>query len=141
MEEIKALSQLRLIEETAKRNADQKSLELLFDYTKFHIGLYLTLAAAYMAAASLQFDNRQLIQLDLRLVVPALMSFMIAGLAGGWIASSITQTEARSAICFLKTDIGLFRARIWMRIEHIMFWLGLVLAACSFWPDGFCVPI
>ena len=34
--------------------ANQKSLEMLFDYTKFHIGLYLTLASAYIAVVSLK---------------------------------------------------------------------------------------
>lgn len=40
------------IELAAEIAAKQKSLELLFDYTKFHIGLYLTLTAAYVAVAT-----------------------------------------------------------------------------------------
>lgn len=32
--------------------ANQKSLEMLFDYTKFHIGLYLQLGAAYIAVTN-----------------------------------------------------------------------------------------
>jgi hypothetical protein len=36
------------IELSAEKAAKQKSLELLFDYTKFHISLYLTLTAAYV---------------------------------------------------------------------------------------------
>ena len=35
------------------------SLELLFDYTKFHIGLYLTLAGAYMSSFFSMRQNRR----------------------------------------------------------------------------------
>ncbi len=40
------MTELEEIQEAAKLSSEQKSLELLFDYTKFHIGLYLTLTAA-----------------------------------------------------------------------------------------------
>ena len=39
--------------QTAAQTADLKSLELLFDYTKFHIGFYLTLATAYITVGSI----------------------------------------------------------------------------------------
>ena len=41
-------SEAHKVEATAVATAKQKSLELLFDYTKFHIGLYLTLTASYI---------------------------------------------------------------------------------------------
>lgn len=56
---------------------------------------------------------------------PAVAAFMVAGLAGGVIASSITQTSARSSEQFLSLPIGPwewkalhFRARIWTWIEQ-----------------------
>ena len=123
------------IEATAAANSKQKSLELLFDYTKFHIGLYLTLTASYIAATSSAFLG---LNIDKRLVCAAVICFMTAGLAGGVIASSITQTQARCSEEFLSERIGPwemkwlhFRARIWTWIEHTAFWVGLVLAALS----------
>jgi len=123
------------IEATAAANLKQKSLELLFDYTKFHIGLYLTLTASYVAVTSIKVVA---LNIDQRLVWPAVICFMAAGLAGGVIASSITHTQARCSKEFLAERIGPwemkwlhFRARIWTWIEHTAFWVGLVLAALS----------
>jgi hypothetical protein len=127
------------IEATVKANTRQKSLELLFDYTKFHIGLYLTLAAAYITVATAKIGEKPLLTLDPKFFWPAIVTFMIAGLAGGVIASSITQTEARSSREFLNEPIGPwdweaihFSARKWTYIEHTSFWIGLTLAVLSF---------
>ena len=123
---------------TSLAAAQQKSLEMLFDYTKFHIGLYLTLTASYIAAAALKIREGVHLPLEPRLVVPAVICFMLAGLAGGVIASSITQTETRSSKAFLSEQIGPWdvkalrlKALHWTGIEHTAFWLGLVLAALS----------
>jgi hypothetical protein len=69
----------------------------------------------------------------------AVVAFMVAGLAGGVIASSITQTKARSSADFLDEPIGpwnwqavFIRARVWIWIEHTSFWVGLIAAALSF---------
>jgi hypothetical protein len=91
---------------TAEANRSQKSLELLFDYTKFHIGLYLTLTAAYVTVATAQINQRPLLNLTPEFFWIAVVAFVIAGLAGGVIASSITQTEAPSSLEFLKEPIG-----------------------------------
>jgi hypothetical protein len=78
----------------------QKSLELLFDYTKFHIGLYLTLTAAFVTVA-----NSNLLTLRAEWIFwVAVACFVAAGLAGGVIASSITQTKARNSAEFLKSS-------------------------------------
>ncbi len=117
----------------------QKSLELLFDYTKFHIGLYLTLTAAYITVAKAKSGADALFQLEQTFVWLAVVSFMCAGVAGGVIASSITQTSCRSSAEFLEGDIGPWeieelqmKARIWTWIEHTAFWIGLIFAVLSF---------
>jgi hypothetical protein len=127
------------IERSAELTAKQKSLELLFDYTKFHIGLYLTLTAAYIAVATAKIGEKPLLSLHESLIWPAVIAFMIAGLAGGVIASSITQTTARSSEDFLSQPIGPwelkaihFSARAWTWIEHTSFWAGLIFAVLSF---------
>ena len=111
----------------------QKSLELLFDYTKFHIGLYLTLTAAFIGVAKAGV-------LTLRaewIFWSAVWAFVLAGLAGGVIASSITQTSTRNAAEFLESAIGpwnwdAFKARYWTWIEHTAFWIGLLFAVFTF---------
>jgi len=123
----------------AEASARQKSVELLFDYTKFHIGLYLTLTASYLTVATAKINEKPLLNLNQRYFWVAIVAFMVAGLAGGMIASSITQTKARSSAEFLEEPIGpwdwkpvFFRARVWTWIEHTSFWVGLIAAALSF---------
>ena len=121
--------------------AKQKSLDTLFDYTKFHIGLYLTLTASYLTAKSANIGGEPVLSLNPWLAWPAVAAFMLAGLAGGVIASSITQRVGGSSIEFLADPIGPwdwkrihFRARTWTYIEHTSFWVGLLLAVFSFVP-------
>src|ERR1700733_11888953 len=93
------------IDVTSTLPPNAKSLEMLFDYTKFHIGLYLTLTASYIAVASIKIGESFAVTINHRLMWPAVVCFMIAGLAGGVIASSITQTQAPSALKFLDEAI------------------------------------
>ena len=117
----------------------QKSLELLFDYTKFHIGVYLTLTGSYLTAATAKFAGARILNVKPWLAWPAIFAFMIAGLAGGIIASSITQTTAGDSREFLDEAIGPWnwkrlrlRARAWTYLEHTAFWVGLLCAVISF---------
>lgn len=119
--------------------ANQKSLEMLFDYTKFHIGVYLTLTASYLTVATASVNGQPLLSLNTWFVWPAIIAFMLAGLAGGVIVSSITQRIGGSSIEFLEDPIGPwdwkpvhFRARNWTYIEHTAFWVGLLFAVLSF---------
>jgi hypothetical protein len=115
-----------------------KSLGLLFDYTKFHIGCYLTLTGSYIAAASIKFGSTSapVLNVNLCLMWPAIFCFMFAGFAGGTIASSITQTTACCTKKFLNEEIGPwdlkpFKAKTWTWIEHTTFWVGMILAVFS----------
>ena len=47
---------------TSLATAKLKSLELLFDYTKFHIGLYLTVTAGYLAVATVKTGEVPIVQ-------------------------------------------------------------------------------
>lgn len=116
--------------------ARQKSLEFLFEYTKFHIGLYLTLTAAFIRAAEGKAFHFELRRTWFWIAV---IAFMTAGLAGGVIASSLTQTSALDSKAFLRERIGPwewkplhFEARKWTWLEHTSFWCGLVCAVLSF---------
>jgi hypothetical protein len=126
--------------------AKLKSLELLFDYTKFHIGLYLTLAGSYITIATVRVGDALVVPLKPFWMWIAMGGFMLAGLAGGIIASSITQwvgsptTPCESAALFLDQYTGpwgwewlhVFKVRTWTYIEHTSFWVGLFAALLSF---------
>ncbi len=71
--------------------ANLKGLELLYDYTKFHIGVYLTIAASFITIASLKKGEEFILNLNINFVYGSVGLFMLAGLAGGIIISSITQ--------------------------------------------------
>jgi hypothetical protein len=122
-------------------------LELLYDYTKFHIGLYLSITSAFVAVASVKRGETFAFDLGRGYVWLAVVAFMVAGFAGGVIASSITQClgleqstilqRCSSAQDFLAMRLGpmevaWFYGRTWTQIEHVAFWIGLVLAAVSF---------
>lgn len=127
-----------------------KSLERLYDYTKFHIGVYLSLTTAYIAIATLKptalpdttsrcassIGVYGLIATDPWFMALAVASFMLAGLAGGVIVSSITQYSGPDSADFLARRIGpvtweWFNGITWTRIEHIAFWVGLCSAIAS----------
>jgi hypothetical protein len=127
--------------------ADLKSLELLYDYTKFHIGFYLTLSSAFITVASLKKGDGFALELRQYPVCFAMVCFMIAGLAGGVIVSSITQClglssselplRCSSTQAFLPQRLGpwdlkWFFGKTWTWIEHTAFWVGILFALGSF---------
>jgi hypothetical protein len=118
--------------------ANLRKLELLYDYTKFHIGLYLLLGSAYITLATSKIGRKDALPiLQPALVWIAVVLFMVAGLAAGVVASGVSQSRSNGADDFLKEKIGpwstaLFPARAWVYIEHTAFWLGLIFAVLSF---------
>lgn len=131
------MTEERKLDETAYLAAKQKSLEQLFDYTKFHIQVYISLTTLYAGAI-----NSKLIQVQKCCALFGILAVMVAGLAGGVIASSITQTVGGSSVDFLdKSRIGPFQwkcfsARKWTYVEHVSFWIGLFLIAISLIPQA-----
>lgn len=107
-------------------------IKLLFEYTKFHIGLYATLIAALMGLMKVGVQK-----------VPAslipylkftLVFFVVAGAAGGVIASSIsvdyTPLVRNEAIG--PFGIHVLGYRWWAHIEHLAFWIGIVVSVVGF---------
>jgi len=122
--------------------ARAKSLELLYDYTKFHIGVYLTLSASYITVTTVKIPGHastdHLLAVNHCWMAFAVAFFLLAGLAAGIIVSSITQYAEGGSAEFLETEIGPWnaklihlRARYWTYIEHTSFWAGLLAAIGS----------
>lgn len=103
-------------------------LELLMDYTIFHIGVYTTLVA--VVAGTDAFKN--IGHWSLRVAV---VGFLIAGAAGGIIASSIPDYpnwEAFVSASLGPWGYGWFRYQTWARIEHGAFWIGVLFPTAVF---------
>jgi hypothetical protein len=107
--------------------ADQ--LQLLMDYTLFHLGVYATLVAATLAAAD---HFHKVLSVPLRV---AILCFVVAGLSGGVIAASIP--ESNSWIDFNGRRLGPWGLPLmpyigWARLEHTSFWLGIFSGLLSY---------
>jgi len=127
----------------ADLQARAKSLEMLYDYTKFHIGVYLTLTASYITVVTLKVSREgadvQFLSANQILMGLAIVCFLAAGVAAGVIASSITQCGGGNSREFLQSEIGPWNAqRIhmpgleWTFLEHTSFWIGILTATLSF---------
>lgn len=103
-----------------------EQLKQLFDYTKFHIGMYTTLVAAIIGVFANSSLNTQYSNL-IPFVKVTVILFGIAGAAGGLVASSIPFFTSFDA--FSKAKLGPWSLQIipsvWcMHVEHTAFWVG-----------------
>lgn len=117
---------------------EDKQLERLYDYTKFHIGIYLSAAAGLTtlitAAASKDF-KREFFQKSIGqhwALALALVLMVAAGAAGGVIATATIDSKTYDE--FKSNYHGafgfkLFNGTTWVIIEHRCFWLSLVFMA------------
>jgi len=105
-------------------------LKQLYDYTKFHIGMYTTLITAIIAV----FANDSL-KSSYSNFVPfigiTVFCFIVAGLFGGLVASSIPFYTSFQD--FSNSRLGpwkwkWFSSIICTHLEHSAFWLGCLVA-------------
>ena len=121
-----------------KVEANLKKLELLYDHTKFHIGLCLILTSAYITLATSKIGRKDVLPvLQPALAWIAVVLFIVAGIAAGVIASSVIQSKSNGADDFLREKIGpwktaLLSARVWVHVEHTAFWIAVICAVLSF---------
>jgi hypothetical protein len=111
-----------------------EQLKLLFDYTKFHIGLYAAVATIFatLVTAKGLSDKQQLFSFNRRLLFLSVFFLCIAGLAGGVVAGTIPYRKniddfLNSPTAPLREGWGL-RGSIWTKIEHVSFWLAVLVA-------------
>lgn len=118
---------------------EDRRLERLFDYTKFHIGLYMTVGTGLVGLIAAAGDEkspfRHAIAHPWFLVIAALL-MALAGLAGGIIASSTTQCESFQDFWTRQQGPWGFEwmaGKYWTWVEHTAFWASLALIAGSVW--------
>lgn len=107
---------------------DRDRLQVLYDYTKFHIGMYATLMAALVSA------SQYLPEKSPTFLRWTLLSLLLAGGAGGVVASNIPEFYGYAgfidaSIGFI--GIGVMRARYWIHLEHFFFWVGVAWAVLN----------
>lgn len=114
--------------------SEDRRLDRLLDYTKFHIGIYLSIGGGLVAL--LGSNNITYVQNLIgcpKALVGGLFFMAIAGLAGGIIASSCASCctfkdfwENPQAPYMLNWLIKV-KGQTWTFIEHWSFWIGLGL--------------
>jgi hypothetical protein len=114
---------------TTAENAEQ--VKLLFDYTKFHIGLYSTFGTAVLALLSGKFER---VSICTPLLVSSLLPIGVAGLAAGVIASSLPHLFGSVDVREAKIGPLIFerwRLRSWTYVEHTSFWVAVIMAVSA----------
>jgi sulfite exporter TauE/SafE len=115
-----------------------EQLKLLLEYTKFHIGLYSTIAGVLVAA--LATKHAESWKVRRWAVAAAVAAIVVAGLAGGVVAASIvSMTDVAD---FWNKPIGpyaseLLTVRGWTYVEHSAFWIAVLFVLAAFWPAAF----
>jgi hypothetical protein len=111
---------------------DDKRLDRLLEYTKFHIGSYLSIGGGLVALIGSASKAQEQAFLSRLVGSPgalalALVLMAIAGLSGGVIASCCTQNHTFESVWHKRQ--GPYKAewikgQTWACIEHISFWLS-----------------
>ncbi|HMG46042.1 MAG TPA: hypothetical protein VK614_01085 [Allosphingosinicella sp.] len=111
-------------------------LERLYDYTKFHIGVYL-LAAGAMGTIAGSRELRAflggLIHDPIWLAFP-IAAMGVAGFAGGLIASTCATAATLDDVWVKRIgpwSFPVMSGRLWARVEHAAFWLSLASFAAA----------
>lgn len=119
---------------------DDDRLGRLLDYTKFHIGIYLTIfsgMAGAVAAAAADGEKLKLLSslfAQRWALIPAALFMAVAGFAGGIIASSCTQEKSFDELWNSPQGPGSLKwwpGRAWALLEHSAFWISLVCLAVA----------
>lgn len=102
----------------------------LFEYTKFHVGLYASLVFGTVALLSIGKSAGLGEPLVLYLATYAVGAWVVAGFCGGTILGNLVEFEG-PLCCFRAERWGLGKkvpGRVWESIEHISFWIGVLSA-------------
>lgn len=110
-----------------------EEVKLLFDYTKFHITVYTTIATIIVAAASGVFKER--FEPSTHVLWAAVVAVFFAGLAAGVVAASMPQCFDKANFWDWRTgpyNLDMLTIRSWTYVEHTSFWLAAILIVIAF---------
>ena len=128
-----------------RRKLDRDQLQMLYDYTKFHVGLYATLNGSYLAFVSSTW-GKHIIEGQFAAVCAATILLVAAGICGGLIASSAPFATGMDQ--FLNAKLAPFvnqaqkcglPCRWVIQLEHMFFWSGVAVALTTIvtgWRSG-----
>lgn len=116
---------------------EDKQLARLYDYTKFHIGIYLSFAggiAALLGTENTGWFISNLVEPNKEPLYWALSLMILAGMCGGVVASSTIECASFSdhwdkpqgPRCL---PILALKGKYWAALEHGFFWLSLLVLA------------
>jgi hypothetical protein len=119
--------------------SEDKRLERLYDYTKWHIGIYLGSASALTAAVGYLADRDKAPNLDPLigsplLLVASVVLMLLAGACGGVVASSSTECVSYDELWSRNQGpfgTKLLPGKTWAMFEHAFFWLSVAAVAVS----------
>lgn len=118
-------------------SSGDKRLDRLFDYTKFHIGIYLSAGGGLLTVVGFAAENGSFVNRIIgspRALLLSLVAMLVAGIAGGVIASGATQCHSFEDLWDRRQGPHTwkwFSGRAWASIEHSAFWASLALFAYS----------
>jgi len=104
-------------------------LKQLMDYTKFHIGMYTSLATLLIGVLTVDKD---FVRPGFAVwLLAALIFLVVAGMAGGMVGSSIPEYTRYAD--FVNAALGpwgneWWKAPTWIHLEHTAFWLSITTA-------------
>lgn len=111
---------------------EDKRLERLYDYTKWHIGIYLAIGGGLVASIGYLDIGPWYHLLKAPFLVVAFLAMVGAGIAGGIVGSSLASTATWED--FWEKEQGgwafplVMKGKTWTHVEHSCFWLSLILA-------------
>jgi hypothetical protein len=115
-----------------KDNLEQ--VKLLFDYTKFHITVYGSLATLLLGVAASSLAEK--IHLASEFLIAAVAAIIGAGLAAGIVAASMPECTGKVGFWDWKTgtyNLPILTIRSWTFVEHTSFWLSILFVVLSFY--------
>jgi hypothetical protein len=109
----------------------KEQIDRLYDYTKFHIGLYAGLMTALVALLTL---GKGLTLCVIWPIKATLICFALAGACGGVIGStiSVSQEALMNDKRVGPLSLAWLRADQWAHLEHWAFWGGVAIAVVGF---------
>lgn len=120
--------------------SDDPRLERLYDYTKFHIGIYIVAASTMITVAGTKDTSSFLSALIKHpsMLLAAIAAMALAGAAGGIIISTCAIAATLDEVWERRIGpwgLRLMRGSSWAMLEHLAFWASVVLfAAAVLWP-------